>query len=116
MMHGVMKSLAPHKVFEGKAESWKEWKEGLEEFWELHHQGMKRALRDMVSTGEMNDMEISLGAQAPEGKVAMHALLRSLTAGRGTYSMEPEGYAPVPQSVRETIVKEVEEMKKAQNG
>jgi elongation factor G len=39
--------------------------------------------------------------------------LRSLTAGRGTYSMEPKGYAPVPQSVRESIVKEVEEMRKA---
>ena len=49
MMKGVMKSLAPHKVFEGKAESWKEWKEDLEEFWELHHQGTKEALRKMVS-------------------------------------------------------------------
>jgi len=39
--------------------------------------------------------------------------LRSLTAGRGTYSMEPEGYAPVPASVRESIIKEVEEMRKA---
>ncbi len=42
--------------------------------------------------------------------------LRSLTAGRGTYSMEPQGYAPVPQSVRESIVKEVEEMRKAKQG
>jgi len=40
--------------------------------------------------------------------------LRSLTAGRGTYSMEPNGYAPVPKSVRENIVKEIEEMRKAQ--
>jgi len=41
--------------------------------------------------------------------------LRSLTAGRGTYSMEPSGYAPVPESVREKIVKEVEEMRKARS-
>jgi elongation factor G len=39
--------------------------------------------------------------------------LRSLTAGRGTYSMEPQGYAPVPKSVAESIVKEVEEIRQA---
>jgi elongation factor G len=38
--------------------------------------------------------------------------LRSLTAGRGTYSMEPCGYEPVPESVAARIVKEVEELKK----
>ncbi len=38
--------------------------------------------------------------------------LRSLTAGRGTYSMEPSGYQAVPASVAESIVKEVEELKK----
>ena len=32
----------------------------------------------------------------------------------GTFSMEPAGYTPVPSSVREEIIKEVEEMKKAQ--
>jgi elongation factor G len=37
--------------------------------------------------------------------------LRSLTAGRGTYSMEPQGYEPVPSSIAETIVKEVQELK-----
>jgi elongation factor G len=38
--------------------------------------------------------------------------LRSMTAGRGTYSMEPAGYAPVPVSVSQAIVKELEELKK----
>ena len=38
--------------------------------------------------------------------------LRGMTQGRGTYSMEPAGYATVPASVSETIVKEVEEMRK----
>jgi elongation factor G len=39
--------------------------------------------------------------------------LRGMTAGRGTFSMEPEGYAAVPLSVREDIIKEVEEIRKA---
>ncbi len=33
-------------------------------------------------------------------------LLRSLTAGRGTYSMEPLTYKPVPQNLAEDILKE----------
>ncbi len=32
--------------------------------------------------------------------------LRSMTAGRGTYAMEPLTYAPVPESIAETVVKE----------
>ena len=39
--------------------------------------------------------------------------LRSITAGRGTYSMEPQGYAPVPESIKSGILEEIEEMKKA---
>jgi elongation factor G len=38
--------------------------------------------------------------------------LRGMTQGRGTYSMEPAGYAVVPASVTEAIIKEVEEMRK----
>ncbi len=38
--------------------------------------------------------------------------LRGLTQGRGTYSMEPSGYAAVPASIAEKIVAEVEELKK----
>jgi elongation factor G len=32
--------------------------------------------------------------------------IRSLTQGRGTYSMEPSEYAPVPRSLQEVIIKE----------
>ena len=39
--------------------------------------------------------------------------LRGMTTGRGTYSMEPQGYAPVPASVKETILAELEEIKAA---
>jgi len=38
--------------------------------------------------------------------------LRGMTAGRGTYSLEPEGYMPVPASVKEAILKELEELRK----
>ena len=38
--------------------------------------------------------------------------LRGMTAGRGTFSMEPDGYKPVPASVSEQIIKEVEELRK----
>ena len=39
--------------------------------------------------------------------------LRGMTQGRGTYSMEPAGYAPVPESVTQSIIKELDERKKA---
>ena len=81
MMKGVMKSLTPHKVFEGKAEDWKEWKEDLEEFWELHHPGAKAGLKDLVKTGDASAIELALGSHAADSIVAMHALLRSLTVG-----------------------------------
>ena len=42
--------------------------------------------------------------------------LRGMTQGRGTYSMEPAGYAPVPESVTQAIVKEIEEAKKKAAG
>jgi elongation factor G len=35
--------------------------------------------------------------------------LRSLTQGRGTFSMEPSEYTPVPRSLQETIVKDLKE-------
>jgi len=35
--------------------------------------------------------------------------LRSLTAGRGTYTMEPSGYQPVPASTAEEVLREAQE-------
>jgi elongation factor G len=40
--------------------------------------------------------------------------LRGMTAGRGTYSMEPFGYAPVPASISESIIKDLQEQQKKQ--
>ena len=81
MMKGVMKNMTLRKVFEGKAEEWKEWKDDLEEFWELHHTGAKAALQELAATGDATALETALGRQAAEGKATMHALLRTLTAG-----------------------------------
>ena len=45
-----MKALTLHRVFDGKADGWKEWKEDLDEFWELHHPGTNAGLRDLMKT------------------------------------------------------------------
>ena len=48
---GVQAKLAPRKVFVGKAEEWKEWKDDMEEYWEIHDPGAKAALHELVETG-----------------------------------------------------------------
>jgi elongation factor G len=35
---------------------------------------------------------------------AYATLLRSMTAGRGTYTMEPTGYEPVPESMAREVI------------
>ena len=42
-------------------------------------------------------------------------LLRGMTQGRGTYTMEHAAYAPVPESVALKIRKEIEDERKAKN-
>jgi elongation factor G len=37
--------------------------------------------------------------------------LRSMTAGRGTYSMEPSTYEPCPESIATDVLKEAREAK-----
>ena len=81
MMKGIMKSMTPHKAFEGKAESWKEWKENLEEYWDIHYPGAKAAMQELVKTGSDRPMDCTLGRHSTECKATMHALLRSLTVG-----------------------------------
>jgi elongation factor G len=43
-------------------------------------------------------------------------LLRGMTQGRGTYTMEPSVYAPVPESVAVKIRKEIEDERKKKQG
>jgi elongation factor G len=40
--------------------------------------------------------------------------LRSMTQGRGTFSMEPAHYQAVPRSLQDTIVKDIKEKRLAQ--
>ena len=48
-----------------------------------------------------------LTATVPLGEMFGYATeLRSLSQGRATYSMEPDSYAPVPQAVAATILKD----------
>ena len=53
--------MKPKKVFDGKPEDWKEWKEDIEEFWEVHHPGTKVALRELATTDDSSVMERGLG-------------------------------------------------------
>ncbi len=73
--------------------------------------------RRRAQIGEVDDR---LGVKLITGYVPIAEMfsysstLRSLTAGRGTYSMEPDGYQPVPQSVAEDIRRDIEEQKRKQ--
>jgi elongation factor G len=54
---------------------------------------------------EGQDKQIS--AHVPLAELAAYATtLRSLTSGRGNYSMEPEGYKPVPESIAAKVREE----------
>ena len=46
----------------------KEWKDDLEEFWEMHDAGAKAALQELAATGDPGPMEAALGHQAAEAK------------------------------------------------
>jgi elongation factor G len=49
-------------------------------------------------------------ARVPLAELAAYSTtLRSVTSGRGNYSMEPEGYQPVPQTVLEKLEKAIPE-------
>jgi elongation factor G len=48
-----------------------------------------------------------ISARVPLAELAAYSTtLRSITSGRGNYTMEPEGYQPVPQSILEKLDKE----------
>jgi elongation factor G len=52
-------------------------------------------------------------AQVPLAEMFQYStLLRGMTQGRGTYTMEPSVYAPVPESVAVKIRKEIEDERK----
>ncbi len=58
-------------------------------------------MRELVARGDRR----LISASAPlDALFAWSTQLRSLTQGRGTFTMEPEGYAPVPESRRSALL------------
>ena len=62
--------------------------------------------------GQIQGMEDSAGAKQINARVPLSEMfgyvndLRSKTQGRGQYTMEPDGYEPVPKSISESIISE----------
>ena len=62
--------------------------------------------------GQIQGMEDRAGAKQINARVPLSEMfgyvndLRSKTQGRGQYTMEPDGYEPVPKSISESIVSE----------
>ena len=62
--------------------------------------------------GQIQGMEPRGGVQAISAGVPLSEMfgyataLRSRTQGRGQYTMEPDGYEPVPKSISESIISE----------
>ena len=62
--------------------------------------------------GQIQGMEDRAGAKQINARVPLSEMfgyvndLRSKTQGRGQYTMEPDGYEPVPKSISETIISE----------
>ena len=62
--------------------------------------------------GQIQAMEARAGAKQINARVPLSEMfgyvndLRSKTQGRGQYTMEPDGYEPVPKSISESIISE----------
>ena len=62
--------------------------------------------------GQIQGMEDRAGAKQINARVPLSEMfgyvndLRSKTQGRGQYTMEPDGYEPVPKSISESIISE----------
>ena len=74
---------------------------------------MGDAIGDLNSRrGQIQGMEDRAGAKQINARVPLSEMfgyvndLRSKTQGRGQYTMEPDGYEPVPKSISESIISE----------
>jgi elongation factor G len=57
-----------------------------------------------------------VNAQAPSAEMARYAIdLRSITGGRGTFSMTPSHYEEVPQHLQQSVVDDAEKQKAAKH-
>jgi elongation factor G len=65
----------------------------------------RRAEIESITEGRGDFSQVQ--GKVPLAEMFQYAtLLRSLTSGRGTYTMEPALYAPVPHAMAEEILKE----------
>jgi elongation factor G len=64
------------------------------------------AIEEMTMDGLIRE----INGRVPIAEMFSYAsTIRGLTQGRGNFSMEPDGYDPVPSYIQEKIVKEAEE-------
>ena len=66
--------------------------------------------RGMIKTQTTTPMGVRIKAEAPLSEMFGYiGDLRTMTSGRGQFSMEFDHYAPCPRNVAEDVVKEVKE-------
>ena len=71
----------------------------------------RRGLLETTDPGAGDTKQIT--AKVPLAEMFQYSThLRGMTQGRGTYTMEPFAYAPVPEAVAVRVRKEIEEEKK----
>ena len=69
--------------------------------------------REMIEEVSNEDQDKLIAARVPLAELSAYSTtLRSITSGRGNYSMEPEGYQVVPQSIIEKLEKAASERQK----
>ena len=67
--------------------------------------GQLGRLRGVVTSSEIIDGECKIGSLAPLAELFDYASdLRSITQGKGCFSMQPYDFRPVPISVRQEVV------------
>lgn len=70
--------------------------------------------RGMIKTQEPTNTGIRIKADAPLSEMFGYiGALRTMTSGRGQFSMEFSHYAPCPKNVAETVIKEAREREEA---
>jgi elongation factor G len=68
--------------------------------------------RGMIKSQDAGATGVRVKADAPLGEMFGYiGHLRTLTSGRGQFSMEFSHYAPCPANVAEEVIKEVQERK-----
>ncbi|MGE0483506.1 MAG: elongation factor G [Gammaproteobacteria bacterium] len=68
--------------------------------------------RGMIKAQESNPLGVRVKAEAPLGEMFGYiGDLRTMTSGRGQFSMEFSHYAPCPRNIAEEVIKETKERK-----